>query len=356
MAIKKTDYSEGVYERVRLFGIECLINSTPILVTTIPKNFHIYYVYNFRDKMYVVDKSNRPRHFYESLMMVICYKKINYIFHEMEIIPKDLVMSSTIIDDINKWYSEMVEADKAQEKKEHDDGIDLSISRRYNGIENYKEIPISSNGVNVNVLFTPYVINIYPENTFRYFVTKSFYLSIDFYGVGRHYGTIISSVPIDLDHCKIDDKVFASDEATIVSASRVQSWLFKHNMGIIFRDKEIEDEVNVIIKSFSYSKDDNDCVRKYFKDNSFVFAKLLKDKMNCGFVGVLGRSSRCVWVDPATGHCFGSYGKVDNSSYNIVIAIDGREINSDILLNKELIPYEKYLRIEKYNSDKFPNK
>lgn len=354
--IKKTDYSEGVYERVRLFGIECLINSTPILVTTIPKNFHIYYVYNFRGKMYVADKSNRPRYFHESLMMVICYKKINYISHEMEIIPKDLVMTSTIIDDINKWYSEMVEADKAQEKKEHDDGIDLSISRRYNGIENYKEIPISSNGVNINVLFTPYVIDIYPENAFRYFVTKSFYLSREFCGVGRHYGTIISSVPIDLDHCKIDDKVFDSDEATTVSASRVQSWLFKHNMDIIFRDKEIEDKVSAIIKSFSYSKDDNDCTRKYFKDNSFVFAKLLKDKMNCGFVGVLGRSSRCVWVDPATGHCFGSYGKVDNSSYNIVIAIDGREINSDVLFNKELIPYEKYLRIEEYNSNKFPNK
>ena len=154
------------------------------------------------------------------------------------------------------------------------------------------------------------------------------------------YGSIISPFPLNMRAGNI--RIFDYDfllKCRYVKPEDIGNWIEEQWCVESFREEDILDDIARILYRFRYRGVDDEETKKFFIENSFYFAVLLKEKMNSGFIMVSIPENHVVWVN-YTGKAYDANGRYEPKNILIPTHAEVNGVNVSIdYLGKDSIKF-----------------
>lgn len=173
------------------------------------------------------------------------------------------------------------------------------------------------------------------------------------------YGSIISPFPLNIrdGNMSIFDYDFPIN-CRYVAPEDVDRWIEKQRNIERFEEKDTLDDIEDTIYRFGFRGVGIEDVKKFFLENSFYFAVLLKEKIGNGFVMVDIPNNHVVWVNSITGKAYDANGKYEpNFLIPTYAEINGVKASKTYHLGKSDIKFsdDDYKALKETYKNWFPN-
>lgn len=171
------------------------------------------------------------------------------------------------------------------------------------------------------------------------------------------YGSIISPFPLNMRAGNI--RIFDYDfllKCRYVKPEDIGNWIEEQWCVESFREEDILDDIARILYRFRYRGVDDEETKKFFIENSFYFAVLLKEKMNSGSIMMSIPENHVVWVN-YTGMAYDANGRYE-AKFLVPTYADANGIDIDkTYLGKDHIKFseEDYNAFKEAYKNWFPN-
>lgn len=172
------------------------------------------------------------------------------------------------------------------------------------------------------------------------------------------YGSIISPFPLNIrdGNIRIFNYYFPIN-CRYVNPEDVDGWIEEQRNIERFKEKDILDDIEYTIYRFECRGVSTEDVKKFFLENSFYFAVLLKEKIGNGFVMLDIPNNHVVWVNRITGKAYDVNGKYEpNFLIPTYAEINGVDV-SKTYLGKSDIKFsdDDYKILKETYKNWFPN-